>query len=124
MRDVYEVLRAKEILIEQLRREIEALRLVAPLLSDDGENGSLENTPGGNRTESDAQSLRSIERLVRTRLPKESDRESAMVTEQVTVGTAQKMSGRLKRLARPVLDAVNSIVSEPKDRLNTAERAS
>ncbi|MBZ5683906.1 MAG: hypothetical protein LAP86_02620 [Acidobacteriia bacterium] len=123
MRDVYEVLRAKEILIEQLRREIEALRLVAPLLNDDGDNGSLENTPGS-RTQSDAQSLRSIRRLVRARLPKESDRESAMVTEEATVVTAQKMSGRLKRLARPVLDAVNSIASEPKDRLDTAERAS
>ena len=33
MRDVYEVLPAKEILVEQLRREIEALRLVAPLLT-------------------------------------------------------------------------------------------
>ena len=35
MHDVYEVLRAKEMLIEQVAREIEALRLVAPLLADD-----------------------------------------------------------------------------------------
>ena len=123
MRDVYEVLRAKEILIEPLRREVEALRLVAQLLSDDGDNsGSPDNT--GDRTQSDAQDLRSIKRLVRGRLPKESGRESAMVAEGATVSTAQKMSGRLKRLARPVLDAVNSMASEPKDGLNTAERAS
>jgi hypothetical protein len=62
MRDVYEVMRAKEILIEQLRREIEALRLAAPLLSDNRDNGSLADAPT-NRTESDAQSLPSIKRL-------------------------------------------------------------
>jgi hypothetical protein len=122
MRDVYEVLRAKEILIEQLRREIEALRLAAPLLSDDGDNGSHTDA-SANRTESDAQNVRSTERRGGTRLAKQ-DRESAMVTEEATVGTAQRISGRLKRLARPVLDAVNSMASEPKDRLNTAERAS
>ena len=117
MRDVYEVLPAKEILVEQLRREIEALRLVAPLLNDDRDNGSLTD-PRANRKESDAQNVRSVERRGGTRWPKQ-DRESAMVTEEATLGTAQKISGRLKRLARPVLDAVNSMASEPKDRLNT-----
>ena len=111
MHDVYEVLRAKEILIEQLRREVEALRLVAPLLNDDGDNGSLADAPG-NGTESDAQSLRSIKRLVRARLPKESDRESTVVADEETAGsTQQKISGRLRRWARPVLDAVNSMAS-------------
>lgn len=110
MRDVYEVLRAKEILIEELRREIEALRLVAALLNDEGENGPLADAPG-NRTESDAQSLPSIKRLVRARLPKKSDRESTVVADEETAGTAQRISGRLRRLARPVLDAVNSVAS-------------
>lgn len=108
MRDVYEVLRAKEILIEQLRREIEALRLVAPLLNDDRDNGSLADVPG-NRTESDAQSFRSIKRSGRARLPKEADRERTLVTEEETAGATQRISGRLRRLARPVLDAVNSM---------------
>jgi hypothetical protein len=108
MRDVYEVLRAKEILIEQLRREVEALRLVAPLLDDDRDHGSLADAPG-NRTESDAQSLRSIKRLVSARLPKKSNRESTVVADEETGGTAQRISGRLRRLARPVLDAVNSM---------------
>jgi hypothetical protein len=40
MKDVYEVLRAKEREMENLGIEIEALRIAAPLLSDDGENGS------------------------------------------------------------------------------------
>ncbi len=110
MRDVYEVLRAKEILIEQLRREIEALRLAAPLLSEDRDNGSLADATG-NRTESDAQSLRSIKRSGRVRLPKEADRERTVVTDDEAAGAAQRISGRLRRLARPVLDAVNSMAS-------------
>jgi hypothetical protein len=110
MRDVYEVLRAKEILIERLRREVEALRVVAPLLNDEGDDGSLADSPA-NGTESDAQSVRSIKRLVRARLPEKSDRETAMVADEETAGTAQRISGRLRRLARPVLDAVNSMAS-------------
>lgn len=108
MRDVYEVLRAKEILVEQLTREIEALRLVAPLLNDDRDNGSLADAPD-DRTEPDAQSVRSIKRSGRARLPKESDRETTVVTEEETTGAPQRITGRLRRLARPVLDAVNSM---------------
>jgi hypothetical protein len=110
MRDVYEVLRAKEILIERLRREVEALRLAAPLLNDEGDDGSLVDAPA-NGTESDAQSVRSIKRFVRALLPKKSDRETAMVADEETTGTTQRISGRLRRLARPVLDAVNSMAS-------------
>jgi hypothetical protein len=40
MKDVYEVLRTKEHEMESLRIEIEALRTVAPLLSDDGDDNS------------------------------------------------------------------------------------
>ena len=38
MKDVYEVLRSKEHEIENLAMEIEALRIAAPLLSDDGDH--------------------------------------------------------------------------------------
>jgi hypothetical protein len=34
MKNVYEVLRAKEIDLERLRNEVDALRVVAPLLAD------------------------------------------------------------------------------------------
>jgi hypothetical protein len=34
MRDVYEVLRQKELEVSRLKREVEALRVAAPLLSD------------------------------------------------------------------------------------------
>ena len=38
MKDAYEVLRTKEREMENLRIEIEALRIAAPLLSDDGDD--------------------------------------------------------------------------------------
>jgi hypothetical protein len=34
MKNVYEVLRSKEIDLERLRKEVDALRIVAPLLAD------------------------------------------------------------------------------------------
>jgi hypothetical protein len=37
MRDVYQVLREKELEISQVRQEIEALRAAIPLLADGGE---------------------------------------------------------------------------------------
>jgi hypothetical protein len=37
MRDVYEVLRQKELEVSRLKGEVEALRVAAPLLSEDGE---------------------------------------------------------------------------------------
>jgi hypothetical protein len=37
MKDVYAVLRQKEIEQSRLEREVEALRVAAPLLSEDGE---------------------------------------------------------------------------------------
>jgi hypothetical protein len=36
MRDVYEVLRQKELEVSRLKQEVEALRVAAPLLSEDG----------------------------------------------------------------------------------------
>jgi hypothetical protein len=37
MKDLYQVLRQKELAMEQVRKEIEALRFVTPLLSEDTE---------------------------------------------------------------------------------------
>jgi len=44
MKDVYEVLRLKENEISRVEVEVEALRVVAPLLSDDEESGSNSRT--------------------------------------------------------------------------------
>lgn len=110
MRDVYDVLRTKEMLIEQLGREIEALRLAVRLVSDDADNGPLEDAPGTLR-ESDPQLVRSKARVGGTRLPEESDRGRTAIIDDETLGTAQRISRRLKRLARPVLKAVNPLAS-------------
>lgn len=40
MKNVYEVLRSKELEIEKLQTEIQALRIAAPLLSDDADSGN------------------------------------------------------------------------------------
>ena len=37
MKDAYEILRQKEVAIERVRKEIAALRFVAPLLTDDSD---------------------------------------------------------------------------------------
>ena len=37
MNNVYEVLRQKELEVSRLKQEVEALRVAAPLLSEDGE---------------------------------------------------------------------------------------
>ena len=42
MKNVYEVLRQKELELTRLEKEVEALRVAAPLLSDDKDTG-LEN---------------------------------------------------------------------------------
>ena len=44
MKNVYEVLRQKELEVSRLKREVEALRIAAPLLSE-GEEGGNDNKP-------------------------------------------------------------------------------
>ena len=48
MKDIYELLRQKGLQISTLEIEVEALRIVAPLLSDDSEV-SNENQPSSSR---------------------------------------------------------------------------
>jgi hypothetical protein len=44
MKNVYEVLRQKELELARLEKEVEALRVAAPLLSDEKEAGMEANT--------------------------------------------------------------------------------
>ena len=44
MKNVYEVLRQKELEISRLKKEVGALRVAAPLLSEDNDGGN-ENKP-------------------------------------------------------------------------------
>jgi hypothetical protein len=52
MKDVYEVLRQKELEVSRLENEVEALRVVAPLLSEDGE-AKNDNQPTSPRAVND-----------------------------------------------------------------------
>ena len=45
MKNVYEVLRQKELELSKLEKEVEALRVAAPLLSEDKERSSLFGFP-------------------------------------------------------------------------------
>ena len=45
MKDAYEVLRLKEIELAKVKDEVEALGIVAPLLSDEGDAGADAPTP-------------------------------------------------------------------------------
>ena len=42
MKDAYEILRLKEIELSRVKAEVEALGIVAPLLSDDGDSGNAD----------------------------------------------------------------------------------
>jgi hypothetical protein len=53
MKDVYEVLRQKEREVSRLKKEVEALRIAAPLVSEDGETED-DNQPTLPRAVNDA----------------------------------------------------------------------
>jgi hypothetical protein len=55
MKDIHEVLRLKELEISRLEIEVEALRIAAPLLSDDEEFGN-DNKPTSTRRSTASQS--------------------------------------------------------------------
>ena len=48
MKDAYEVLRLKEIELSKVKTEVEALGIVAPLLSDEGDSGA-DSAPSSSR---------------------------------------------------------------------------
>jgi len=50
MKDVYEILRLKEIELTKVKAEVEALGIVAPLLSDEGGLGADSTRPSARWT--------------------------------------------------------------------------
>ena len=52
MKDAYEILRLKEIELSRVKAEVEALGIVAPLLSDEGDLGADNTRPSTRRTAS------------------------------------------------------------------------
>ncbi len=58
MKNVYEVLRQKELELARLEKEVEALRVAAPLLSEEKESGTETNKPTLASTSAQQQPIR------------------------------------------------------------------
>ena len=104
MRDVYEVLREKEKAVARVDREIRLLRLAVPLLTDGTDIGPIPAaTPGDHRT-AEAQSARLSKVLhVAHTVTDDAGCGGTEATGGLKLGTATKISARLKRLATPLL---------------------
>jgi hypothetical protein len=113
VRDVYEVLREKEEAIEQVRREVEALRSVTPLLSDARSTipqPVVRREPG---TETISQQLGEALRTVAPLLVDETEDFDPEVRarlvegaeKQFQFGRARRISRQLRHFATPLLRA-------------------
>jgi hypothetical protein len=107
MQDIYEILRKKEIAIERLAREVEALRLVAPLLTDDIDAVQvLAAASGRHKT---AKVRRAGTKTALGGAPESpsngSDDSKTEAIDDEQPHAPKKFSGRLKRLAMPLLNA-------------------
>ena len=106
MRDVYEVLREKEKAVERVDREIQVLRLAVPLLIDGTDIGLIPAAAPGAQETADAQKVRPSKALrAASTATDDADRTRTDVIDDVKLGTAKKISARLKRLATPLLNA-------------------
>jgi len=110
VRDIFEVLREKEAAIERVRREVNALRLVTPLLVDT----SIPQPAVSRKTRTEpvgqlGEALRTVAPLlvdetkdldpgVRARLIEAAENDSKP-------GTTQKISRQLRQIAAPLLGA-------------------
>ncbi len=106
MRDVYSLLREKENAIEQIRREVQALRSVTPLLSDAGHSMAMTGAVGelGEALRTAAPLLvdetLDVDPEIRARLVEAAEKD-------FKAGRASKISRHLKHIAFPGLH-VNS----------------
>lgn len=95
MRDVQEVLREKRAAVEEIRREVEALRLVATLLADEGDGAwdiRSHSAVIGEAVDPEVSPLR----------PDAEDLPTEVSTREVAT-RAQAISHKLKRIAEPFL---------------------
>ena len=87
MRHVYEVLKEKEIAIEQLRREIDALRFVCQMLHSDDDSTPDTSESGGERS--------NVELEEKTGLLRRADeKEVSLARFRVRLDSAQRKSAR------------------------------
>jgi hypothetical protein len=103
MRNVYEVLREKESAVRRVAREIEILRLAAPLLTGDApaDSAPTENLPPAEVVAEDA----NTGIVSASPLPDEPDSAGTDVPDEANSLPMKKISARLKRLARPLANA-------------------
>ena len=107
MRDVYEVLREKEKAVARVDREIRALRLAVPLLTDATDIGPIPAATPGDHGTAEAQRARSNKVLpVAHKVTDDASCGGKEAAGGVKLGTATKISARLKRLATPLLPSV------------------
>ena len=112
MRNVYEVLREKEIALTRLRQEVAALRFAASLLADDDTpRGLTVQRDIGDVDEHVEDNFRSkrLSRRGGEAVPDERGHWGIEVASGAVVGAARKISNRLKRMATPLSSANRSV---------------
>ena len=112
MRDVYEVLREKENAIEQVRREVEALRSVTPLLSDARSTipqPAVRREAGTETISQLGEALRTVAPLLVDETEDFDPEDRARLVEgaekQFQSGRARRISRQLRHFATPLLGA-------------------
>jgi hypothetical protein len=102
MRNVHEVLREKNSALERLRHEVAALRLVAPLLTEEGDSGR--NIPARTVAGNTAESAASVLSRGAENFPvKKPARGTQAIATEAKFTRAIKLSHQLRRLAAPLL---------------------
>lgn len=104
MRNVYEALKEKRGAIEQLRREIEALRLVAPMLAEAGDaKGSIFVQPL--KTGEAASEMAWNSSQQRESLTAQEPAKPKRIASDTKFAKAKKISRELRRITAPLLGA-------------------
>jgi hypothetical protein len=109
MRNVYEVLHEKESAVQRVAREIEILRLAAPLLIDDAPADSVQSggVPPAEAVTEDA----STGIVATSPLTNEPDSAGTEVPDEADPVPVKKISATLKRLAWPLLHGRRFVAS-------------
>ncbi len=115
MRDIYKVLREKQDALEQVRRELQALRSVTPLLDDDIGRGMDIPVPRVARQEVRTQTATQQEEAVGTAAPLFADETDVLAEIRARLveaaendpklGRSNKISRTLRHIAAPLLGA-------------------
>jgi len=112
MKNVYEVLRVKEIALARLRQEVAALRIAASLLDDDPRTGLTDEPDAGElaeRVDVDNFLSRRPGRTGDVDVAGEQVRWGKKTPEGAVVSAARRISKRLQRIATPLSSVIRSV---------------